>query len=140
MLSQYDIHDRACLLALSDPSGLACTWLQVLPSPQPGLAIPPAEFVVALRLWLGIPVFSEMDPSACSCHQFVDCFGDHIIGCSHGPLHIRRLCDIIYFALLEDIVLMFVGNRVCLVDQRTDQVMYFTQIFTMVAPHILMFL
>ena len=105
ILSQYDICDRARLLVLSDPSGLACAWLQVLPSPQLGLAIPPAEFVVALHLWLGIPVFSEMDPSACSCHQLVDCFGDHIIGCSHGPLRIRRhnaLCDIIYFALLED--------------------------------------
>ena len=92
-------------LALSDPSSLAFAWLQVPPSPQLGLAISPAEFVVALCLWLGIPVFSEMDPSACSCHQLVDHFCDHIIGCSHGPLRIRRhnaLCDIIYFALLED--------------------------------------
>ena len=24
---------------------------------------PPAEFIVALRLWLGIPVFSEADPA-----------------------------------------------------------------------------
>ena len=39
------------------------------------------------------------------CHQLVDHFGDHLIGCSHGLLRIRRhnaLCDIIYYALLED--------------------------------------
>ena len=40
-----------------------------------------------------------------SCHQLVDRFGDHLIGCGHGPLRIRRhnaLCNIIYYALLED--------------------------------------
>ena len=57
VLLQQSIRDRARLLALSDSSGLACAWLQVIPCPQLGLAIPPAEFVVALRLWLGIPVF-----------------------------------------------------------------------------------
>ena len=68
LLSQYSIRDRARLLALSDPSGYACAWLQVFPSPQLGLAIPPAEFVVALRLWLGIPVLSETSLSFCSFH------------------------------------------------------------------------
>ena len=60
---------------------------------------------MALCLWLGIPVLSETSLSFCSCHQLVDCFGDHLIGCGHGPLHVRHhnaLCDIIYFALLED--------------------------------------
>ena len=60
---------------------------------------------MALHLWLGILVFPEADPALCSCHQLVDCFGDHLIGCSHGPLHIRHhntLCDIVYYALLED--------------------------------------
>ena len=105
ILSRCSIRDRARLLAISDPSGLSCAWLQVLPAPQLGLAIPPAEFVVALRLWLGIPVFSRADSFSCSCHQLVDRFGDHLIGCGHGPLRVRRhnaLCDIIYYALLED--------------------------------------
>ena len=37
--------------------------------------------------------------------NFVNHFGDHLIGRSHGPLCIRchnALCDIIYYALLED--------------------------------------
>ena len=50
ILSQYSIRDRVHLLALSDSSGLACAWLRALPSPQLGLALLPAEFVVALRL------------------------------------------------------------------------------------------
>ena len=105
ILSCCSIHDWACLLAISDPSGLSCVWLQVLPAPQLGLAIPPAKFIVALCLWLGIPVFSRADSFSCSGHQPVDCFGNHLIGCGHGPLHIRchnALCDIIYYALLED--------------------------------------
>ena len=60
---------------------------------------------MALHLWLGIPVFPEADPTLCSCHQLVNCFEDHLIGCSHEPLRIRQhnaLCDIIYYALLED--------------------------------------
>ena len=50
-------------------------------------------------------MFSETDPSRCSCYKLVDCFGDHFIGYSHGPLRIRchnALSDIIYFTLLED--------------------------------------
>lgn len=61
ILSHCSIRDRACLLAISDLCGFPCAWLQVLPSPQPGLAILPAKFIVALCLWLGIPVFSGAD-------------------------------------------------------------------------------
>ena len=102
VLLQRSIRDRARLLALSYSSGLTCAWLQVIPCPQLGLAILPAEFVVALRLWLSIPVFSDADSPLCVCGQMFDHFGDHLIGC---PLHIRRhnaLCDLIYYALLED--------------------------------------
>ena len=89
------------------------------------------SLVVAVHLWLGIPVFSEADSVLCSCHQLVDRFGDYLIGCSHGPLRIRRhnaLCDIIYYALLEDKYL---------VNLQAGLVMYFTQTSTMVTLHIL---
>ena len=51
ILSQYSIHDRACLLAY------ACDRLQVLSSSPLGLAIPPVELAMALHIWLGIPVY-----------------------------------------------------------------------------------
>jgi len=37
--------------------------------------------------------------------SFIDSFGDHLLGCSHGPMRIRRhdaLADIIYKALSQD--------------------------------------
>ena len=61
------------------------------------------EFVLALRLWLGVPVFPT--PVRCPCGQMVDRFGDHLLGCGHGPLRIRRhdaLREIVYPVLLND--------------------------------------
>ena len=64
------------------------------------------EFVLALRLWLGVPIFPG-DPSCqrCVCRQWVDPFGDHVLGCGHGPLRIKRhdaLREVIYHALSND--------------------------------------
>ena len=103
---------------------------QVLPSPQLGLAILPAEFVVALCLWLRIPVLSGTSLSFCSCHQLVDCFGEYIIGCGHGPLRIR------HHNTLCKTTVKFVKNKECLVSLPVGLVMYFTQTFIRVTPHI----
>ena len=65
-------------------------------------------------------MFSETAPFFCGCHQLVDHFGDHFIGCSHGPLCIRHhdaLCDIIYFAVLGDNSDKSVKNKECLVSR-----------------------
>ena len=77
----------------------------MIPCSQLVLAIPSAELIVALRLCLSIPVFSNADPPLCTCGQYVDCFGDHLIGCGCDPFHMQRhdaLCNIIYHAFLED--------------------------------------
>ena len=121
----------ARLLALSNSSGLVCAWLRALLSPQLGLALLPAEFVMALHLWLGIPVFPEADPALCSCHQLVsDHFGDHLIGCSLCALDVIMPYVTLFIMLYQKTVLMFIGNRECLVNPRADRVMYFTQTFT----------
>ena len=44
-------------------------------------------------------------PVRCPCGSVVDQFGDHLLGCVHGPMCICRhdaLCDVIYHALLQD--------------------------------------
>ena len=46
--------DRAHLLSISSPH--ASAWLSVTPSPRLNLHLDPAEFQVALKWWLGIPV------------------------------------------------------------------------------------
>ena len=71
------------------------------------------EFVGYLRYCLGVPLFSATSPVRCPCGSVVDQFGNHLLGCGHGPMRIRShdvLCDVIYHALLQD-------NTGCLKEQ-----------------------
>ena len=87
---------------------LSCMRATLAPSilqlqPSLGLAILGPEFVVGLCLWLGVSLF----PSSplCKCLSSIDCFGDHLLGCSHGPMGIRHhdaLVSILHHALLQD--------------------------------------
>ena len=63
------------------------------------------EFVCSLRYLLGVPLFSATSLLCCPFGSVVDQFGDHLLGCGHGPIRIRRhdtLCDVIYHVLLQD--------------------------------------
>ena len=64
------------------------------------------EFVVAIKLWLGISIFpAHPKPIRCACGSTIDAFGDHMLGCGHGHLRSKRhdaLRDIVYHALLVD--------------------------------------
>jgi len=91
------------LTSLSHSSDTSSGWLKVVPQVRLGLAIPGPEFVVDLRLWLGITLFPQSP--LYTCLSSIDSFGDHLLGCSHGPMGIRRhdaLADIIYKALSQD--------------------------------------
>ena len=103
LVSNSSIRDRARLLAASDSTGCSSAWLKAIPNPSLGLAMPVTEFVVAVRIWLGIPLF----PTAqlCSCSSLIDSYGDHLLGCSYGPLRIRRhdaLTRILFHSMLLD--------------------------------------
>ena len=103
LVSSSTIRDQARLRALSHSSGTSNGWLKALPQPALGLAIPPHDFTIALRLWLGIPLFPSLP--LCTCLSVIDQFGDHLLGCSHGPLRIQRhnaLVSIVHHALLQD--------------------------------------
>ena len=66
-----------------------------------GLAFSPHDFVIALRLWLGIPLF--LSSHLCPCLSVIDQFGDHLLG--HGSLRILRhdaLVSIVRHPLLQD--------------------------------------
>jgi len=66
------------------------------------LALPGPEFVVALHLWLGIPLF-PLSP-LCLCVTSIDQFGDHPLESTHGPMRIRchdALVDIVFHALSQ---------------------------------------
>jgi len=102
LFSSLNIRHRARLTALSHSSGASSGWLKAIPQVSLALAIPGPEFMVALRLWLGIPLF-PLSP-LCSCLTSIDQFGDHLLECSHGPMRIRRhdaLVDIVCHALSQ---------------------------------------
>ena len=103
LLSSSSIRDQARLRALSHSSGVSSSWLKALPQQALGLAFSPHDFTIALRLWLGIPLCPSLP--LCSCLSVIDQFGDHLLGCSHGPLRIQRhnaLVSIVHHALLQD--------------------------------------
>ena len=97
------IRDQARLRAVAHSSGVSSGWLKAIPQPTLGLAFSPHEFVIAVRLWLGVPLFPLLP--LCTCLSVIDQFGDHLLGCSHGPLRIQRhdaLVSIVHHALLQD--------------------------------------
>ena len=96
------IRDQALLNSIHTGQ-FTCSWLQAIPNPNLGLAVVGPEFICALRYWLGIPFFNSS--RLCVCGSTLDQHGDHLLGCGHGPLHIRRhdvLCHILFQALLQD--------------------------------------
>ena len=96
------IRDQARLRAVAHSSGVSSGWLKAIPQPTLGLAFSPHEFVIAVRLWLGVPLFPLLP--LCTYLSVIDQFGDHLLGCSHGPLRIQRhdaLVSIVHHALLH---------------------------------------
>ena len=88
LFSSFNIRNCARLTALSHSSGTSSGWLKAIPQVSLALAIPGAEFVVGLHLWLRIPLFPLFP--LCVCLTSIDQFGDHLLECSHGPMRIHR--------------------------------------------------
>ena len=104
LLAKPDIYSRGRLLTLSSNNHTSA-WLKAPPLANLGLSIPFCEFSIATRIWLGIPSFQSSPPLLCQCGSFIDLCGDHLLGCSHGPLRIRRhdaLRDVVFHSLLLD--------------------------------------
>ena len=64
------------------------------------------EFMIAVKLWLGIPLFPDFPKAICCMYgHAIDSFEDHLLGCRHASLqsrHHNALRDIIYHTLLVD--------------------------------------
>ena len=78
------------------------------PNRNLSLAMLQHEFIVAIRLWLGISIFlaaSSNNASRCECGQVINRFGGHLLMCSYDSTMLKRhnaLCDILWYALLSD--------------------------------------
>ena len=104
LLSSCSLRDQARICAISSHA-CASAWLRANPSVSLGLTMSRQEFVCSVWYWLGIPLFASTGSIRCSCGSVVDQFGDHLLGCGHGPMRIRRhnaLCDVVFHALLQD--------------------------------------
>ena len=104
LLNQHNIRDKARLHAISE-SNDSSAWLRVAPMPNLGLSMHNAELVIALRIWLGLPIFTESACALCSCKTPIDAHGDHLLGSGFGSLRIRRhdaLCSVLWHALSQD--------------------------------------
>ena len=114
-IATLDIRNQACLNTLSADKMTSC-WLKAPPIPSLGLAMSKPElFITATQFWLGLPLLPTASP-LCSCQNFLDPYGDHILGCSHGPYRIKRhdaLRDVLFYTLRQD-------NPNVLLEQRAD--------------------
>ena len=98
------------------------------------------EFMPVVKMWLGIHLSSNLPQSLRSvCGQIIDQFGDHLLGCAHCPLRIKRhdaLRDIIWHALLMDNKGAVWGNTA--VQTITGEAMFITLFLCLVGLPILM--
>ena len=96
------VRDRARLNAIS--STYAGAWLKAVPNQNLGLSMLQHEFIIAIRIWLGIPLFTDSSDSlSCVCGSIIDPHGDHLLGCGYDSAlnrHHNALCDTIWHALL----------------------------------------
>ena len=81
------VREKARLTSLGLPH--AGDWLNVLPSPTLGLHMRLAEFVIAVKYRLGVPVFSESGQCP-ACNHHSDMLGDHAISCGNQGERIAR--------------------------------------------------
>ena len=95
-LSGEEMSARDCLRLRAVCRENCGNWLNALPVESLGLKFAPWEFQVALKWWLGIPLFPKgakcqlvsMEGRACGAD--LDEFGDHAVKCATGPTRIAR--------------------------------------------------
>ena len=76
----YSLQDRTRINTISAQHVGA--WLSALPNPNLGHAMPSKEFVVAVRLRLGLTFFPGPPQSIlCPCGVVLGKFSDHLLGC-----------------------------------------------------------
>ena len=75
------------------------------------------EFVLAVKLWLGIPLFNcHSNPVRFPCGQVIDPYGHHLLECGHDGNRTRRhdaLPDVVWHALEVDNKEAKIERRCC---------------------------
>jgi len=103
IVNSSTIRDQARQRTVAHSSGVSGGWLKAIPQPSLGLSLSLHDFIIAVHVWLGDPAFPLLP--LCMCLSVIDQFGNHLLGCSHGPLCIQRhnaLVSIVHHAFLQD--------------------------------------
>ena len=93
----FGIRDQACLNTLAHPSGTTSSWLKAILEPVLVVHPWPRIYYLTLSLARSFCLFR-----LCTC---LSSFGDHHLGCSHGPIRIQRhdaLVNTVYNSFLQD--------------------------------------
>ena len=77
LFSQLDSYSQARLTMLASSNDTS-SWLRAPPIPSLGLSMPPNEFPLVVRIWLGIPSFPSTPALLCPCGSVIDPNGDHV--------------------------------------------------------------
>ena len=86
-VGEEEVRERARLLSLSLPH--AGDWLNTPPLTALGLHLRAAEFILAMKYRLGLPVFDREGPCP-ACLRHSDILGDHALCCGTGGERISR--------------------------------------------------
>jgi hypothetical protein len=81
LLSSHKIRDQARLRALTCKG--ASAWLNAIPSFHMRQVFPNAQYVILLRLWLGLDVYDSEFPCP-TCGNHMDVSGFHALTCKSG--------------------------------------------------------
>jgi hypothetical protein len=97
------IAEAARLHSSTGPGSSA--WLSAVPS-QPTLTLAPSQFLIAVRLRLGLPLPECQAAHKCGlCGKQMDMFGDHLLGCTKGGEWLVRhdMIKGVYGTILADV-------------------------------------
>ena len=90
LLDTSPARDQARLL--EQTSGIGTSWMSVTPSPSLHTIIPSEEYSLALKWWLGVPLFHgpEEERTCPGCGRACDLFGDHLLCCARNNFSRRH--------------------------------------------------
>ena len=113
---------------------LVSGWLKAIHYSSLDLAIHRSEFLLAFFMTRS-PLFPVSPPF--QCFAPIDCFGDHLLECSHGSMRIHchdTLVDIVFRALSQSHPVVLKEQRVCCEDHFCLDVVYHPDFSVAVLP------
>ena len=83
-------------------SAYAGAWPWAVSNQNLGISILQHGFIIAIRIWLGIPLFPDSPESLrCVCGSIIDPHGDHLLGCGYDSALNKTDVTMLYVTLFR---------------------------------------